>query len=341
MDNNNNNVDIKELYRMMQTMNGTLTDLIQQETKKVKPFSQLMEDWFAMKHETLNPNTYDLYRIQYRCHIEPAFRGMMVHEVTADRIQTLVAMWKKAGLSPSSMRCLRSSLLFPAFKRAMREGLIDINPVALVETPKQENVHVKRALTLAEVKALEQVADKHYLWIAVPLLVYTGMRKGEMLALTWKDIDFSRQCIHVTKSYSATHTQGNKLGAPKNKYSIRDIIVPPVLLELLKQYKATVGKGRLFVIGQKRADKMLAPSAFYRTFLSWCHKAGIPEDADITVHSTRHTYVSYALARGADRTGIIRQLGHNSPRMIDSVYGHKIDDAPQKLVANLMNFSLN
>ena len=282
-------------------------------------FTDFAEQWFMGKQAVLSTNTLDKYRYLYNKHIRPAFSDLKITEVTVDKLQAFTNA-KMRTLSVATVKEMVSAILSQVFKKALGMQLIKMNPIQFIEKPKQDKRSHKRALTEDEVRALYRVSKPHKLGFSIPLLLLTGMRRGEMLGLTWNDIDFDNREIHVSKAFVSTRSKGDILKGTKTAGSDRYISIPDSLVQMLKDYRKTQPQGSVYVISQSKADAMVNPNNFSRLFRSWCAKAGIK---DVSVHSTRHTYCTVNLECRIDTFTIMQQVGHTTSRMLMQVYGHK------------------
>lgn len=311
------NIDTETIMKALNT--------IQQNTQPktlagdTMPYIVFMQEWFKRKKEKLKVNTYDNYYVLYKTHVQPAFSGLMLSEVTKGKVEDFVSLLKKKSLSSSTINTIIKAVVSQSFKYAVDEGYINKNPAkAVYNLPKLVQDH-KRALTDAEIKALMEAARPHRLWIAIPLLLYTGLRIGELLALKWEDINLEDGTITVNKNYVYTVSSGNMLTTTKNAYSNRLVAVnSPVLFGMLKEYKEAYGKGKTYVLSCIKKDAMIDPQNFRkRTFRKWCTKAGFPE---VTFHYLRHTFITLMFEAGIDPSAIMLQVGHRDLRMINTVY---------------------
>lgn len=311
------------LLQQMQQMQETINKLADQQTTRETlkgdtiPFIDYMERWLEGDHDW-RINTAERYKDLYRLHIKPFFQGVMLSEVDYDMLDAYIRD-RKSCLSSGTVQKLKTCLISPALKKAVIRKLIKDNPATLLDTVKVKNKH-KRALLDEEIVKLNEVSRPHRLWIAIPLLLYTGMRRSELLGLRWTDIDFKQKTININRDFVSTRTKGNILTDTKTEGSARPVSIPSGLVAMLENYRSTEGKGKTYVISQSKQDKQVDPHNFSRLFRKWCTKADIK---GISPHSTRHTYCTMATEEGIDTFTIMRQVGHTTSRMLESVYVHK------------------
>ena len=168
-----------------------------------------------------------------------------------------------------------------------------------------------------------------------PLLftaIFTGMRKGEILALTWDSINWITQKITVDKNY----THGG-LGTPKSS-KIRVIDMSNELAKVLKEWRLACPHSELnLVFPNSNGNYQSTDNLAKRRFLPALNRAGIDK---IRFHDLRHTYASLLLANGAPMKYVQHQLGHSSITMTMDLYTHLLPEVNDKCV-NLLNNIVN
>ena len=151
--------------------------------------------------------------------------------------------------------------------------------------------------------------------------IYTGMRLGEITALEWSDIDFDKQTISITKSWSpAAHA----VKPPKNKSSNRVIVVNNRLLDALLQLKAN-GYDMVF----KTRNGILLSPTINRHLRGFLKKAGIDKPS-YHFHCLRHSHVAYLLSKNVDLYAISKRLGHKDMTITAKTYAYLLEDKREK-----------
>jgi integrase len=172
----------------------------------------------------------------------------------------------------------------------------------------------------------------------------TGMRRGELLALRWKDVDLDGAKLRVEQSLEQTKRGGLVFKAPKTRHGRRTITLPAsIVAELRAHLKATLE--RRMVLGQGKVDddalvfatwdgNTRSPNAMTKEWRRAIHTAKLKA----TFHSLRHTHASSLIAAGIDVLSISRRLGHGSPAITLGVYGHlfKPDDRAAAAIDDLL-----
>lgn len=165
-------------------------------------------------------------------------------------------------------------------------------------------------------------------YIVFLILYYTGLRKGELQALTLADIDYAEGLIHVRKTYDGA-AKGEKITPPKTEKSIRDVSLPPTLLITLKEF---------FMNRETDRNTLLFPTG-KSTFAYHLNKhALIAGVSVIKVHEIRHSHASLLINLGCNILLVSERLGHSDIKMTLNVYGHLFPSKQKELADKLEKF---
>jgi len=222
------------------------------------------------------------------------------------------------------------------FRHAQEWGLVRDNPAQRI---RQVRVEPKEMdfLRPDEIRLLLQHADEPYRTLFLTA-VLTGMRRGELLALQWGDIDWHNDVIHVKRSLfwhnkeelASANGQGTVLwrfSTPKSTRSIRTVIMSPKLKEALELYRLQCPVSpQDLVFCTTGGGPMNANNMINREFLPTLSRAGLRR---IRFHDLRHTYTALLIAQGAHAKFIQSQLGHASITTTLDRYGHLLPEAQQ------------
>ena len=279
------------------------------------------------------PSTIATNRGYLDNHIYPFFGDMKLCEITS----ILVKEFRKAMLDKGRKNSTVNKYM--VFLGSIFNFMIDNdvpvrNPLARIKNLKVAQNKKIRALSTVEVQALlsktKVISPDFY-----PLLftaIFTGMRKGEILALTWDSINWITQKITVDKNY----THGG-LGTPKTG-KIRVIDMSNELAKVLKEWRLACPHSELnLVFPNSNGNHQSADNLAKRRFLPALNRAGIDK---IRFHDLRHTYASLLLANGAPMKYVQHQLGHSSITMTMDLYTHLLPEVNDKCV-NLLNSIVN
>lgn len=233
---------------------------------------------------------------------------------------------------------------------AVKEGLIRDNPAAKATPPSATSESDPRFFEIDEIQKILEVVDKEPLyWRAlVHLLAATGARRGEILGLTWDDIDFVDNQITINKSVSAAKGAGVYVHSTKTKSSIRRISVPEETMSVLREYKAWYDSNSstlntsnnvqrfLFARVNRGSTTPITPSAVNHYLNSLSAKCGMPH---INPHAFRHTQASLLVCRNIDIATAAGRLGHSNPTTLLHTYTHvmeKMDRRASDTIANAL-----
>jgi integrase len=263
-----------------------------------------------------------------------AFARKPVRKITTTDVVRFGEILRDAGLSPST-RAKHLRVLGACLASAVSHGYSAANPVR--ELPKSERPRPVRKESAffenAELPRLFAELDGVHRVLSLVALK-TGARVGELLALTWADVDLADGIIHIRRTY----TDG-VLGMPKN-HERRDIDVTDDLVQTLGEWWGDLGRPREHaLVFPSPSGGHLVGSTILRQLYSAMERAGIPRVGPTgearTFHSWRHTFSKVALESGGPITWLSRYLGHSSTNVTVNVYSH-FERAERKREAALM-----
>ena len=276
--------------------------------------------------------------------IFPAIGHIKLCDLRADHLNNLYTDLMKPGLnnrsggslSPSTVRKYHN-LISTVLDQAVKEGLVPFNVADRTMKPKAEKPEVQyfQPEQIAAIRgALEGEPIK---WKTIThLLLITGARRGEILALKWECIDFDRNQIHICNSVSYRPDVGIRVESPKTETSIRFVALPAETMKLLRQYRAWQSAERLR-LGEYYQDQGLVfsqdngqpmhPDSVNR----WLNKFSARHDLPhINPRAFRHTMASLLLYNHVDNVSVSKRLGHAQVSTTSNIYAHVIEQADQK-----------
>lgn len=274
------------------------------------------------------------------------FAGLKLKEVTKLQYEELLSTMKLEGLSERTVTMLHEAMRL-LYKKAKAMELIKIDITENAELPsfkktvlqleKEAESPLPRYLEKEEVALLLQAADEYgeeqYLR-SITVLIYTGMRVGELCALKITDIDEINKQISITKTLDESNGLSNfKIGTPKTSASARKIDVSEKIIGVIKsqlawrrEYKMSTRKqfyskeDYLFINTNSMPGKPLSIRRLQEYLKHVLRLACLP--VSITPHSLRHTYASLMAEAGEDLAAIQQQLGHRSDEVTKAIYLH-------------------
>jgi integrase len=195
------------------------------------------EHW--LKHVVgprLRPSTLSSYRETLRLHVLPTLGRTNLRSLTPTHVRTLLANKAADGLGARSVQIIHSTLR-SMLSEAMREELIERNVVTVVRPPSVERVEVQPWSTEEASRFLAASAD-HRLHALFAVGVALGLRKGELLALRWDDVDLEGGVLNVRQNVQRLPEMGLVFGPPKSNKSRRTIPLPAASAKVLRTHRA-------------------------------------------------------------------------------------------------------
>jgi integrase len=285
-----------------------------------------LRDWAA---GNISNKTYSRYEELLRVHVLPKIGQIPIQRLRAADLQALYAGLKVADRTRLHIHRVIHRML----RHAAQWSVVHQNVATLVDAPSVKSTEIE-ILTAAEIaRALEALRGKS-LYPIVATALGTGMRRGELLALRWRDIDLDGAKLRVEQSLEQTQRGGLVFKAPKTRHGRRTITLPASTVAVLREHLKDVLERRLKLRQGKLDDDALvfatwdgstrSPNAMSKEWRRAVHAAKLKA----TFHSLRHTHASSLIAAGIDVLSISRRLGHGSPAITLGVYGHlfKPDD---------------
>ena len=279
------------------------------------------------------PSTYKTYEGYLNNIIVPFFGDLNINEISPILIKEFMKQMQDAGRANATVN--KYIKFISAIYNFMIDSDITVrNPLARIKSLKEIKNKKIRALCTEEVQALLSKTKQVYPDF-FPLLftaLFTGMRQGELFALTWDSINWITKKITIDKNY--TH---GTLGTPKTG-KIRVIDMSDELAKVLREWRMACPKGENnLVFPNNEGNYQSAENMMKRRFLPALNRAGIDR---IRFHDLRHTYASLLLANGAPMKYVQHQLGHSSITMTMDLYTHLLPEVNDKCV-NLLNSIVN
>ncbi len=296
-------------------------------------FVDFVETWRRDHVETqqLKPSTRRGYESVIERHLVPAFGQRRIDRITSEDIRRFVKE-KQDGPSEKTDRPLSNKtlintmrLLNSIFNFAVATESLVKNPCKAVKLPRAERREMD-FLRPEEVRSFLGACTDEEMRCLFTTAVMTGMRRGELLALQWDDIDFNANVVRVRRSLS-----GGQIQTPKTEKSRRSIQVGPSLLGTLKEHKLRTGGRSPFVFTTQRASLLDPDNLVKRVFEPALRATGI--ERHIRFHDLRHTFASILINEGANLKFVSGQLGHASIMITLDRYSHLIAERHDDTVA--------
>lgn len=295
--------------------------------------------WLALQTH-LRPRTRSVYETNLRVHVLPRLGRRRIAEIDVEDVARLLSELRADGLAPWTIRGVLTSL-GRVFSHAARRNMIAANPIARLERGERPKVE-RREMRVLDGDGIERLLDEtrpNYRTL-IATAIFTGLRQGELLGLTWGDLDLDGGLVRVRKQLD----RSGKRVPPKTPQAAREVVLMPALVKMLREHKAEA-----FALGRAGAGAFVfateAGTPFYwrnvskRGLEGAAERAGLiaskaermrakaegTEAARLRFHDLRHSFASMLIAQGHDVVFVSRQLGHASPNITLGVYGHLFD----------------
>lgn len=327
-------------------------------------FQAFSDTWlsdYALQH--LEPTTIDIYKKLLRVHIIPAIGNLKLARIQPSHLNRLYNVMlqerkdgKLGGYSPTTIKRVHT-LISSILNTAVKWNVVLENPCERVSPPKQtrdadsiqfftlEQTGVFLAAVDAALAA-GRIRTQHKIFFHLAL--FCGLRRGELVALTWSDFDFNRCTVSITKSTGLVDGKPFTK-APKNKTSVRTVSVPESVMLLVRNYQreqyrlrlslGSYWKGSNYVFIQ--ADgKQMYPSTPYSVFKDVIHVHNqMASDAeqlpDIPLHGLRHTSATLLISQNVDIRTVSGRLGHAQTSTTMNIYSHQLQSMDEKAAGTL------
>jgi integrase len=317
-----------ELTRLMASASeGNYVEL--SKTSLSEYLDRWERDWAAVN---VSPKTLERYRELLRKHVRPHIGAVRLQNLRPVNLSELYAKLLREGVAEGFGLSARTvghvhRALHKALVVAAEWGLIQHNPASVAKPPPVTFTEVE-ILTEADATMVLRQLRGRSLYPIVALALATGMRRGELLALTWKNVDLESARLRVEHSVEQTKA-GLRIKAPKTRHGRRTISLPAwVVTDLHDHWRAQQEMRLRLGLGKAPEDALVfpnregqprSPNAVTKEWATAASRLGLPK---VSLHALRHTHASQLIASGMDVLTISRRLGHGSPTITLGVYGH-------------------
>lgn len=314
-------------------------------------FKEVYELWLEQYKNTVKESTLLKTLELFDNHVLPFYGNMYMDKITVTHCQKAINSW----YAKIKHYKRANNYVITIFKYAISLGIVSDNPVLRVSVPvKKDTVMEDKVLNFYTKEELQlffeclKKEDNPKLMVLFRVLAFTGARKGEMLALTWKDINFEQKTVTINKTL--TRGLNNKLivQTPKTATSRRNVMIDDKTLNLLKEWRKQQ-KTDYFKLGYNTMNpNQLVFSNINNEFMQLV-KVGQLLDIiikknnlkRIKPHGWRHTHCSLLFEAGATIKEVQDRLGHSDVQTTMNIYAHVTEKAKEKTAekfANYVNF---
>lgn len=301
------------------------------------------KDWLEIWLEnyikpSVKMRTYENYKQTIERKIAPSLGGYEISELTPLIIQRFVTeLLNKGnsitgnGLSNNTVNLI-ITIIQSSLKTAFLLGETKEYIGGKIKRPKLQQKEVQ-CFSRAEQKEIEDAVsdDKRNKMFGVIICLYTGLRIGELLALTWSDIDFKKGLMHISKTCHDGKTEsgyGRIIDTPKTEQSKRIIPIPKQLIQMLKTIKREEKCD--WVVSYHNMPVTIR--SYQRSFALLLGRLNIPHKS---FHALRHTFATRALESGMDVKTLSEILGHKNATITLNRYAHSMLEHKQEMMNQL------
>lgn len=287
----------------------------------------------SLRSRSIRPRTIQWYEEIVNNHLVPKLGNIQLKKLNPSHIESYYAkglkhgrMDGKGGLSAQTVQH-HGRVLSQALAHAVRMEVIGRNVAQNVIPPSHKRKEVE-PLTPEDIRKLLEVAYSTEFYYPILVAVYTGLRRSEILGLTWRDVNLDEEVLSVNRGLHTHSTPAERLQPPKSDKSKRRVSLPEDLVLALRHYRDTkeADKERLDSV-LKGEDPMFAradgtlmhPDSFSKAVVRFANRANLH---GVHLHFLRHTQASLLLEQGESPKVISERLGHASSAFTSDYYSH-------------------
>jgi integrase len=309
-------------------------DYVEPSKASVADFARSRVDQWEAAGD-ISGRTAQRYRQLVERQIVPHLGAKALQKLTRLDIEAWHTTLRNAGLAARTIGHAHR-MLGKALRDAERDGLVAKNVCKVQGAPK---VAESEMTVVQDVPGLVNKLRGSRLCVPAMVALFTGMRLGEVLALRWSRVDLDGKVISVREALESTKA-GIRFKPPKSKAGRRDITLPDILVEVLREHRKAVlelrmqlGAGRLpddALLFANLEGGPLQPSNVSSDWGELARRIGLP---GVTFHGLRHTHASQLIASGVDIVTVSKRLGHARPSVTLAVYAHMFTTDDSKAAA--------
>jgi len=268
----------------------------------------------------LAPRTAEGYEHMAQKYLIPSLGNILLTALKPEHLLSYYNDRRAAGLSGRTIHHHHVTL-HGALKCACKWGLIAHNPADSVDPPHFDKPEM-HTIAEADLQRFLDAAKQTEYYPLFYLALFTGMRRSELLALRWADVDLLMCQAHVTRSLHHLRTGETVIRQPKTAKSRRMVALSPSTCQVLQEYRAKQESERLHDGKLLQKDDLIfpwMPDTVTHAWLKVARRVGLK---DINLHSARHSHASLLLKQGVHPKIVQERLGHSSIQVTLDTYSH-------------------
>ena len=306
---------------------------------------QFLTHWLENVHKhSIRARTYERYEEIIRLHLLPGIGHHQLQKLSPQHLQSFYTRKLEEGLSPTTVLNLHN-VLHRALKTAVRWNLLARNPCDLVSPPRRKRFEIQ-PLNMQQIHQLLATARGHRLEVLFILALATGMRRGELLALKWGDLDLQQGTLQVkrilTRIPSKLPGKGFEESEPKTDKGRRSIVLPSFAVEALQQHRLRQLEAKLkagpawqdhdYVFCTSIGTHLNPTRDVLDVLKSFLKKAGLP---NIRFHDLRHSSATMLLGMQVHPKIVQEILGHSQISMTMDIYSHVLPSMQEEVMQKI------
>lgn len=307
---------------------------------------QWLSQWLESLPGTVNEGTLDTYRRQVRLYVDPVLGHLKLRTLTPADVDLWLRGMSERGLSANTCSLARR-VLRRSLRVAQQRGIVTRNVAAIADGPRLTRTEA-RSLSVEQAVALLAESSKHRLHAAIVVLLGLGLRRGEALGLSWRDLDLDGEqpVAHIHRQLQRVPGRGQQLVGLKTTKSRRDLVLPAFVAEALRTHRRRQAEERIKagpawtsahdLVFTTPLGLPLDGRNFNRVLSRTATRAGL---GHWHPHELRHSAISIMLAADVPLELVSEVAGHSSIRVTKDVYGHLLPGA-KATVASAMDRAL-
>ena len=294
-----------------------------------KKVNEWMDEWLDNYLPNIEETTRKGYRDKINRYIKPTIGDIYIKALRPEHVQRMVNDMLDDGLAPKSIRDAYNNIN-AAMKKAVKLRLIPYNPCEAVELPKLKKYRAK-VYPIEMIHTLLDTAMDTDMYLPVFLLVMVGLRRGELLALKWDDIDFENNVLKVRRNM-VNGENGFIIKAPKSEAGIRDIHLGEDVMSVLREarmqytydaFSYGVGFQNLGFVIRQQDGSPYKPDSMTQKWQRFIKAYNLPK---IRLHDLRHSNATALISAGVNPRVVQQRLGHSDVNITLNTYTHVLPE---------------
>ncbi len=316
-----------------------------------KSYNEIFKKWYQAYQDTVEPTTASRTIDMFRLHILPVMGELPISKISPLDCQNFITDKSKTFKNIKQIKSYTGKV----FDFAVKMKLLKHNPMTEIIMPKRKRKQIENYWSVQDLQeflsiTLQEEPYKHYALFR--LLAYSGLRKGELYALKWADVDFRTETLNVSKSLGRLDGIAIEKGT-KNQFSVRTIKLDSETVYILQEWEKQSQK--------EKVQLGVIPLSIEQDFIfTYCTRLGSiePLHADyinnvlsriikkhdlrkISPHGFRHTHATLMIEIGIDPVNTAKRLGHASSQMTLDTYSHATAVGEDKSIKQFANYLKN